>query len=108
MKDQEELLDQFAAVALNGILANHELWRSLCADKASFSRNKNDIMEDYVAQQAYKIADAMIKEKEFLNGNHMDNLVPIAKANYLSKNGEIKSGIKINGIYYAHKKDIKQ
>ena len=108
MKTKDELLDHFAAVALNGMIANDEMWSALCVDKVSFSRNKNDTMEDYVAQQAYKIADAMIKEKEFLNGNHMDNLVPIAKANYLSKSGEIKSGIKINGIYYANKRDINE
>ncbi len=108
MKNDEELLDQFAAAALNGMFANHLMWMALCADKVRFSRNKSDTVEDYVAQKAYKIADAMIKEKEFLNGNHMENLVPLAKANYLSKNGEIKSGIKINGIYYAHKRDIKE
>jgi hypothetical protein len=55
-----ELRDYFAAKALEGIhSATHIL------DKRNCTRDKeNDTYEDYVAQQCYKMADAMLKERE--------------------------------------------
>lgn len=65
MKNEIELRDYFAAKVLEGIYSNNEMWRSMCMDKQNFTRDKdNDTYEDYVAQQCYKMADAMLKERQ--------------------------------------------
>ena len=65
MKKEIELRDYFAAKALQGIMANNEMWRSICMDRSNFTRDKqNDSVEDYVAQQCYKMAEAMIIESK--------------------------------------------
>ena len=59
-----DLRDYFAAKALEGIHANSEMWRSMCMDRTNCTRDKEkDTHEDYVAQQCYRMADAMIKER---------------------------------------------
>ena len=65
MKNEIELRDYFAAMVLQGIHANNEMWVNMCMDKINCTRDKeNDTHEDYVAQQCYKMADAMLKERE--------------------------------------------
>lgn len=43
--------DYFAAKAMQAMLSNQEMW------------SNNDTMEDYVSQESYKMADAMLKER---------------------------------------------
>ena len=65
MKNEIKLRDYFAAKVLQGIYANDEMWVNMCMDKRSLTRDKdNDSHEDYVAQQCYKMADAMLKERK--------------------------------------------
>jgi hypothetical protein len=65
MKKEIELRDYFAAKVLNGIHSNSELWRAMCADKHNCTRDKeNDTHDDYLAQECYKMADAMLRERE--------------------------------------------
>ena len=64
MKDEIELRDYFAAKVLEGMYSNSEMWRSMCMDKNNCTRDKaKDTHEDYVAQQCYEMADAMLKER---------------------------------------------
>ena len=65
MKNEIELRDYFAAKVLEGMHSNSEMWRAICMDKKNCTRDKeNDSVEDYVAQECYKMADAMLKERE--------------------------------------------
>lgn len=58
------LRDYFAAKILQGIHANNKMWIAMCMDRKNCTRdNKNDTQEDYVAQQCYSMADAMLKER---------------------------------------------
>ena len=60
-----DLRDYFAAKAMQGIFENNEKWRAMCMDRINSTRDKsNDTQEDYVAQQCYGMADAMINERE--------------------------------------------
>lgn len=60
-----DLRDYFATKVLEGIYSNNEMWRAMCMDKRNCTRDKeNDSIEDYVAQECYKMADAMLKERE--------------------------------------------
>ena len=70
MKNEIELRDYFAAMVLQGVVSNNEMWVNMCMDKRNCTRDKqNDTHEDYVAQECYKMADAMLKEREGnLNG----------------------------------------
>ena len=64
MKSEIELRDYFAAKVLEGIYSNSELWDAMCMDMRNLTRDKrNDTFEDYVAQQCYKMADAMLRER---------------------------------------------
>ena len=59
-----DLRDYFAAKALEGVYANNEMLRSMCMDRKNCTRDKEkDTHEDYVAQQCYRMADAMLKER---------------------------------------------
>ena len=51
------LRDYFAAKALNGICAN---------SLANYGMISNNAEPSFIAQRCYKIADAMLKEKELL------------------------------------------
>ena len=63
--DELTMRDKFSAKAMQGILSNNEMWMDIRIDKRNFTRDKkNDSIEDYVAQECYKMADAMIKERE--------------------------------------------
>ena len=62
MKKEISKRDYFAAKVLQGVYANNEMWVNMCRDKRNWTRNKTDSQEDYVAQQCYKMADAMMKE----------------------------------------------
>ena len=65
MKNEIELRDYFAAKVLEGIHSNSVMWEAMCMDKKNCTRDKeNDTHEDYVAQECYKMADAMLKERE--------------------------------------------
>ena len=65
MKNEIELRDYFAAKVLEGIHSNNDMWVAMCMDKRNCTRDKeNDTHEDYVAQLCYKMADAMLKERE--------------------------------------------
>lgn len=65
MENEIKLKDYFAAKALQGVMANNEMWRAMCMDRSNCTRDKqNDSVEDYVAQQCYKMADAMLKERK--------------------------------------------
>jgi hypothetical protein len=65
MENEIKLRDYFAAKALEGIHANNDMWANMCMDRKNFTRDKgNDTHEDYVAQQCYKMADAMLKERK--------------------------------------------
>ena len=60
-----DLRDYFAAKAMQGIFENNEKWMAMCMDRINSTRDKsNDTQEDYVAQQCYGMADAMINERE--------------------------------------------
>lgn len=62
--NKKTLRDYFAAKSLQGIMANNEMWIAMCMDRGNCTRDKqNDSVEDYVAQQCYKMADAMLKER---------------------------------------------
>jgi len=62
-----DLRDYFAAKVMQGIFENNEKWRDMCMDRINSTRDKsNDTQEDYVAQQCYVMADAMIKERNLL------------------------------------------
>jgi len=62
-----DLRDYFAAKALQGIFANNKMWFNMCMDKSKCTRDKeNDNIEDYVSQQCYRMADAMLKERDKL------------------------------------------
>ena len=64
MKKEITMRDYFAAKVLQGIHANNEMWVNMCMDQRNCTRNKGkDTQEDYVAQQCYKMADAMIIER---------------------------------------------
>lgn len=64
MKTEITHRDYFAAKVLQGIYSNPEMWRSICMDAPIFKRDReNDTINDYVAQQCYEMADAMIKER---------------------------------------------
>ena len=66
MKNETELRDYFAAKTLEGIHSNNEMWRSMCLDRKNWTRDKEkDTHSDYVAQQCYAMADAMLKERVF-------------------------------------------
>jgi len=66
MENEIELRDYFAAKVLEGIHSNSEMWNAMCMDMRNLRRDKkNDTHEDYVAQQCYKMADAMLKEREW-------------------------------------------
>lgn len=65
MENEIKLKDYFAAKVLQGIMANNEMWRSMCMDRSNCTRDKqNDSVEDYVAQQCYEMAEAMLKERK--------------------------------------------
>ena len=71
MKTRDEILDHFAAVALNGILSNNILYESLIRDGKTKTRDiKNDTFADYIAQTSYLIAEKMIKESYYLTGKN--------------------------------------
>lgn len=68
MTNEIKLRDYFAAKVLEGIHANNDMWANMCMDKRNCTRDKeNDTQEDYVAQQCYKMADAMLKERRIIN-----------------------------------------
>jgi hypothetical protein len=65
MENEIKLRDYLAAKALQGIMANNEMWIAMCMDRSNCTRDKqNDSVEDYVAQQCYKMAEAMLKERK--------------------------------------------
>lgn len=55
--------DYFAAKVLQGIYSNNEIWMAMCM----VGRNENKTIEEYVAQNCYIQADAMMKERERIN-----------------------------------------
>ena len=65
MENEIKLRDYFAGKVLEGIHANFEMWTAICMDRGNCTKDKqNDSVEDYVAQQCYKMADAMLKERK--------------------------------------------
>ena len=65
MENEIKLKDYFAAKTLEGIFANNDMWVAMCMDRQTCTRDKdNDSVEDYVAQQCYKMAEAMLKERK--------------------------------------------
>jgi len=67
MKTPSELRDYFASKALEGVYSNDALRRSMCMDAGNNTRDKEkDTYEDYIAQQCYKMADAMLKERKIV------------------------------------------
>ena len=62
------LHDYFAAKAMQATMSNAEMWRAICMDRNNNTRDKeNDSVEDYVAQECYKMADAMMRERKNRN-----------------------------------------
>ena len=62
--------DYIATQVLNGIHSNSTMWKAMRQDFPNLKRNGNDTLQDYVAQECYKMADAMLKES---NLNQQDN-----------------------------------
>jgi hypothetical protein len=63
MKKEISKRDYYAAKVLQGIHANNKMWVNMCMDRRNCTRDKEkDTQEDYVAQQCFKMADAMMKE----------------------------------------------
>ena len=58
-------IDYIAAQVLNGIISNREQFLSMVHDCSHLRRSKEDSPYDYIAQESYKMADAMIKESNF-------------------------------------------
>ena len=62
-----ELRDYFASKALEGIFSNDSMYRSIIMDAGHNTRDKEkDTYEDYIAQQCYKMANAMMKERKIV------------------------------------------
>ena len=67
MENEIGLRDYFAAKVLEGIHSDNDMLVAMCQDKRNCTRDKeNDTHEDYIAQQCYKMADAMLKERKRL------------------------------------------
>ena len=67
MKTPSELRDYFASKALEGIFSNDSMYRSICMDAGNNTRDKEkDTYENYIAQQCYKMANAMMKERKIV------------------------------------------
>jgi hypothetical protein len=63
--DKLTMRDEFAKSAMQGVFSNNEMWTNMCMDRRNSTRDKEkDSQEDYVAQQCYIMADAMLKERE--------------------------------------------
>jgi len=63
-EDFLSLRDYFAGKVLQGVFSSNEMWTNMCMDKRNFTRDKEkDSQEDYVAQQCYTMAEAMLKER---------------------------------------------
>lgn len=58
------LRDYFASKALQGIRSSHEILRAMAMDRKNCARNEDDTTDDYIAQECYRQADAMLKERE--------------------------------------------
>ncbi len=63
VQSEMELRDYFAAKVLNGIHSSPTMWTNMCEDKKQCTRFKSDTMQDYIAQECYTMADAMLKER---------------------------------------------
>ena len=64
---EDKLIDYFASVVLQGIFANNEMFQNMCRDIKGCTRDKaNDDVYDYIAQESYKMAEAMLKERKYL------------------------------------------
>jgi hypothetical protein len=64
---QLDLKDFFASKVLEGIYSNNQVLKDMMMDRAGSTRDKSkDSHEDYIAQQCYLMAEAMIKERNFL------------------------------------------
>jgi hypothetical protein len=64
---EDKLIDFFAAKVLQGVFANNEMFQNMCLDRKGCTRDKaNDDVYDYIAQESYKMAEAMIKERKYL------------------------------------------
>jgi hypothetical protein len=55
------LRDYFAAKAMQASLANQEMWTNLISDYKSFGNGLTAL--EYVAKEAYELADAMLKQR---------------------------------------------
>lgn len=68
-KERIELRDYFAGKVLQGIFANNERLKDMSneMDKYAYYLHlrdvENDNIGDYVAQQCYNMADAMLRER---------------------------------------------
>ncbi len=58
--------DYFAAKAMQAAMSNPEMWRAMCMDSANGKRDSRDTVEDYVAQESYRMAEAMMRERRFV------------------------------------------
>jgi hypothetical protein len=59
------LRDYFANSAMQGLHSDREMFLSVCLDRKNFAKDKdNNTVENYIAEISYKMADAMLKERE--------------------------------------------
>lgn len=59
------LRDYFANSAMQGIHSSLETVRAMAQDMRNLTNDKeNDTVLDYIAQESYRIADAMLKQRE--------------------------------------------
>lgn len=73
----------------------------------SISKSMGDNVEVKVPIKFKPIFDSFAITKPILSTKDFPNeYQEIAKANYLSKSGEVKEGINMGGKYYAPKNDI--
>lgn len=56
------LRDYFANSAMQASITNQEMWNNLISDYKSFGNGLTAL--EYVAKEAYEIADAMLKQRE--------------------------------------------
>jgi len=75
--DEMTLRDYFAAKAMQGLFSNYELLCSLILSNKENARDKElDTIPDQIAQESYKMADAMLKKRSYTKNKKHENDLP--------------------------------
>ena len=53
------LRDHFAGLAMNGFISDREMYMAMMQDR----KTTNQTPDEYIAEQSYNIADAMLKQR---------------------------------------------